>query len=410
MRYKIWIAACCALLAFSASAQNSVTPYSRVGYGMLSDNVSSAQRSMGGIGYAMQDGRTINAMNPASYSQIDSLTFLWGFGIDMTNLWSNEEGISGYSFGGGLDYINGLFKAYKHLGVSFGLVPYTSVGYSFGNTMDNGTDSHSGSGGLTQLYLGAGWEPVKGLSIGANVAYLFGTVTNNNTITSTSITYFSRYLKVRDWNAQFGVQYALRLRGGRDRLVIGATYQPKKSFHGHAWGTYYDAQDTKLDTVGYTSMKGKYQQPNSFGVGLSYLVNRRLLMEVDFTYQDWAKAKYSTITGFETENTKFDNRWKIAAGAQYCLNRRGSYVGQMIWRAGAFYNHDYLNILGNNVRDYGASVGVGIPVPNGKTTINVGFEWKHRVSSPKKLITEDYFNITLGVNINELWFWKNRIR
>jgi len=410
MRYKIWIAACCAVLAFSASAQNSVTPYSRVGYGMLSDNVSSAQRSMGGIGYAMQDGRTINAMNPASYSQIDSLTFLWGFGIDMTNLWSNEEGISGYSFGSGLDYINGLFKAYKHLGVSFGLVPYTSVGYSFGNTMDNGTDSHSGSGGLTQLYLGAGWEPVKGLSIGANVAYLFGTVTNNNTITSTSITYFSRYLKVRDWNAQFGVQYALRLRGGRDRLVIGATYQPKKSFHGNAWGTYYDAQDTKLDTVGYTSMKGKYQQPNSFGVGLSYLVNRRLLMEVDFTYQDWAKAKYSTITGFETENTKFDNRWKIAAGAQYCLNRRGSYVGQMIWRAGAFYNHDYLNILGNNVRDYGASVGVGIPVPNGKTTINVGFEWKHRVSSPKKLITEDYFNITLGVNINELWFWKNRIR
>lgn len=27
-------------------------PYSKMGYGMLSDNVSSIQRSMGGVGYA----------------------------------------------------------------------------------------------------------------------------------------------------------------------------------------------------------------------------------------------------------------------------------------------------------------------------------------------------------------------
>ena len=63
-----------------------------------------------------------------------------------------------------------------------------------------------------------------------------------------------------------------------------------------------------------------------------------------------------------------------------------------------------------NVRDYGASIGVGLPAPNGKTTVNLGFEWRHRESSPKQLITENYFNITLGVNFNELWFWKSRIR
>ena len=109
-------------------------------------------------------------------------------------------------------------------------------------------------------------------------------------------------------------------------------------------------------------------------------------------------------------NRKEDDRWKIAAGLQYTPNKRGSYVGAMSFRAGAFYNHDYLNYSGNNIRDYGASIGVGLPAPNGKTTVNLGLEWRHRESSPTQLISENYLNITLGVNFNELWFWKSRIR
>ena len=75
--------------AFGAAAQNStMTPYSRYGYGQLSDNASSMQRSMGGVGYAMNSGRQINVMNPASYAMMDSLTFLFDMGVDFTILQS----------------------------------------------------------------------------------------------------------------------------------------------------------------------------------------------------------------------------------------------------------------------------------------------------------------------------------
>ena len=165
-----------------------------------------------------------------------------------------------------------------------------------------------------------------------------------------------------------------------------------------------------MDTIGYTSMSGKYEQPASIGVGLSYTVNRRLTIEADYTYQKWSGAKYQPITGFESQSMQFDDRWKMAAGVQYTPNKRGSYFGAMSFRAGAFYNHDYMNYSGNNVRDYGASIGVGLPAPNGKTTVNLGLEWRHRETSPVHLITENYLNITLGVNFNEMWFWKSRIR
>ena len=56
-----------ALCSVLSQAQIVTSPYSKMGYGMLSDNVSSIQRSMGGVGYAMRGGRIINVMNPASY-------------------------------------------------------------------------------------------------------------------------------------------------------------------------------------------------------------------------------------------------------------------------------------------------------------------------------------------------------
>ncbi len=394
----------------AALAQIVTTPYSKMGYGLLSDNVSSIQRSMGGVGYAMEGGRIINAMNPASYSDVDSLTYLWDIGVDLTNLWSKENGKKGYNFGGGLDYLTGSFKIAKGLGASFGLLPYSSVGYSYGGDIDNGTESRSGSGGFNQLFAGVGYKPVKNLSVGFNVAYLFGTTTNTTLITSASTSYFTRNMQLRDWNLQIGAQYTLPIVKGRDRLTLGAVFQPKKSFHGNAWGTKFDTQDAKVDTIGYTSMKGNYEQPTSIGIGLSYNWNRKLTIETDYTYQKWSGVKYLPIGGLESQTMQFDDRWKLAAGVQYTPNRRGSYVGAMMFRAGVFYNHDYLNYSGNNVRDYGASIGIGLPAPNSKTTINLGLEWRHRESSPEKLITENYFNITLGVNFNELWFWKSRIR
>jgi len=393
-----------------AQAQIVTTPYSKMAYGMLNDNVSSIQRSMGGVGYAMRGGRIVNVMNPASYADVDSLTFLWDVGIDLSNLWSKEEDNKGYNFGAGLDYLTGHFKVAKGLGASFGLLPYSTVGYSYGGDITGGNEMRSGNGGLNQLFLGVGYQPVKNLNVGVNFAYLFGSTVNTTLITSTSTSYFTRNMKVRDWNAQVGVQYTLPLFKNRDHLTVGATFQPKKSFHGHAWGTSYDTQDSKVDTIGYTSMKGKYEQPYSIGVGLSYTMDRRLTLEADYTFQKWSNAKYSPIGGIETQSLRFDDRWKLALGLQYTPNKRGSYFGAMSFRAGAFFNHDYMMFDESKLRDYGLSVGVGLPAPNSKTTINLGVEWRHREATPVSLISENYLNITIGVNFNELWFWKSRIR
>ena len=110
------------------------------------------------------------------------------------------------------------------------------------------------------------------------------------------------------------------------------------------------------------------------------------------------------------QGMKFNNRTRYAVGAEYVPNLRGSFFKRMNYRLGAYYCDDYLNINGNGVREYGVTAGVGLPTIEGKTMINLGLEWKHRSAHPQTLISENYFNITLGINFNELWFWQRKIR
>ena len=379
-----------------ALAQSSTSPYSRLGFGILNDNTTGTQRSMGGVGYAMQSGRQINVMNPASYSQVDSLTFLWDIGIDLTNNWLKEGDKSGYSLGGGLDYITAEFRLAKHLGAALGLVPFSSVGYSFGGNITSGKDSKAGSGGLNELFVGLGYEPFKGLSIGANFSYLFGTTTHTTSLAYLTTSQFTRSLEVRDWNVRAGLQYGFNI-SRKSRVVLGVTYQPKKTMHGTAMGTMSDvSQDTKVDTVANISLKGNYELPTTIGAGISYTYDNRLNFEVDYTYQQWS--------------TKWNDRWKVSAGVSYTPDHRGSYLKRMTYRLGAFYNNDYTNVSGNDVRDYGVTLGFSFPALNSKTLVNLGVEWKHRYTAPTNLLKEDYLNITLSVNFNEMWFWKNKIR
>lgn len=431
---KLIIAAAACVCPWIVMAQNSVnSPYSRLGYGILSDNVTSAQRGMGGVGYAMNSGRQINVMNPASYAAIDTLTFLFDIGGNLRQTWSCEPGTGtdgantyGKDLGGGLDYITMQFPLGKYMGGSAGLLPYSQVGYSFGQYINlkdgdyDGVSSRQGSGGINQVYLGVSGRPYKGLTVGANIAYLFGNILNDNYVTAIdgSQSLFERVLKVTDYKLDFGVQYTYRPRR-EHKLTAGVVYSPGKSFHGHTYGVHYpiNSSDTSIkpDTTGYTTLKGKFTMPDTWGAGINYEYNDRLMVEMDFTYQPWSRVKYQPLADYEYNeptSDRFSDRWKVNLGAQFTPRPRGHYFQRIQYRAGAFYTHDYLMVRGNNVREYGASIGFGLPTANSmmlRSIVNISLEYRHRQANPLPLIKEDALMVTVGINFNEMWFFQNKI-
>lgn len=408
---------CCLLggVADAGAQSTEISPYSRFGYGALSDNANASQRAMGGVGLAMRSGRMINFMNPASYAAIDSVTFLFDISASAKTLSTTEmrgnEKLSGKEFTGGLDYVALQFPVTRYGGMAVGLIPYSQVGYSFGSEIMNGTNQHQGSGAINELFVGLSARPFRGLTLGANISYMFGTLLNDTYVYAESSTsLFERVTEVRDYNLRFGIQYGFNVNPD-NYLTVGAIYSPKKSFRGHAYGVKYDVgQDTKNDTIGYASMKGRYDMAETWGVGLSWEWRKSLTVEADFTYQPWKNVKYRLIEGFDqTTGNRFDNRWKAALGAQYVPAMRGSYVKRIHYRLGAYYSNDYIMVGDNSVKEYGVSLGFGLPAPSAKTMINFSVDYRHRQASPQALVKENYFQFTLGVNINELWFWQNKL-
>lgn len=405
------------LASLSASAQNAETsPYSRYGYGKLDSHATAAQKAMGGVGLAMRDGRSINFMNPASYAAIDTLTFLFDMAGNIkgvtTSEMVNDKKMSGRNTAGGLDYVAFQFPVTRYGGMAVGLVPYSSVGYKFAGDIENGTANYEGSGNINELFLGISARPFKGLTLGANISYMFGTLLNDNYVYSeSSSTLFEKVMEIRDYNIRVGVQYSFAVNDD-NTVGIGAIYSPKKSFRGHAYGVKYDMnQDSKNDTVGYTSMRDKYQQAETWGAGISWTWRKKLTIEADYTYQPWKNMKYNAIEGYDQMiANRFDNYWKGAIGAQFIPNLRGNYPQRIAYRAGAWMSNDYILVGGNKVKEYGVSVGFGLPAISTKTVLNLTFEYRHREASPVALVKENYFQFTLGINVNELWFWQNKLR
>lgn len=351
-------------------------------------------------------------MNPASYASMDSLTFLFDIGLTYQNTITREGSLKENSQSGSLDYIVMQFPLGRYMAGSVGLLPYSNVGYSFINSIDNGSDSRSGDGNISQAYVGVSGRPFKGFSIGANISYLFGNLTNTSTgiPNDGSSGMFETMLKVRDYHLSFGAQYAIEW-NKKHTITLGAVYSPGKALLGRAYTSTYDVSSNTTIDADTLKMKNNYSLASTYGGGISYNYDKRLTIAADVTYQNWADAKFTNLLAGQSQPSKgqFNNRLKIALGAEFRpKNMGGNYFEHVNYRAGIFYNRSYLKINGNDMDEIGATCGFGFPLATDKSVVNVSFEYINRQCTPVKLITEDHFRISVSLTFNEMWFWQRK--
>ena len=90
---------------------------------------------MGGIAFGLRDGAQINPLNPASYTAIDSLTFLFEGGVSLQNMNISGSGVKLNAKNSSFDYLAMQFRLHPRIAMSIGLfwaiaVPVTIVSKS----------------------------------------------------------------------------------------------------------------------------------------------------------------------------------------------------------------------------------------------------------------------------------------
>ena len=70
-KHTIWALLLMMVTGTAIAQNNTNSPYTRYGYGDLSDQSFGNSKAMGGIAFGLRDGAQINPLNPASYTAID---------------------------------------------------------------------------------------------------------------------------------------------------------------------------------------------------------------------------------------------------------------------------------------------------------------------------------------------------
>jgi hypothetical protein len=423
-----------ALAAFNIHAQEGTTsPYSFYGIGSLKFKGTTENRSMGGLSI-YSDSIHVNLRNPASYggkniigynNESRPIKFTVGGSHSNTtlNTSSNSQEASASTF----DYL-ALSMPIGKLGVGFGLMPYTSVGYKLESLDDSGVQTHryKGEGGVNKAFLGLGYLVAKDLKVGIDASYNFGNIQNSAieflyTDDGELIQYQSRESNRSDisgLNYNFGVTYTPMI-SEKLQLTTALTYTPQSELTSSnertiativinpSSGQEFPVNDIEQDLEANGLKTTTLTLPSKLAFGAGIGQPRKWFVGAEYT-----SLKTSNFSNpiFSIDNATFEDASEIAFGGFYIpqYSSFNKYWKRMVYRAGMRFENTGLKINNEPIKEFGISFGVGIPIGRAFSNANFGFEFGKRGTTDQNLIKENFVNFQLSLSLNDRWFEKRK--
>ncbi|NVK27402.1 MAG: hypothetical protein HWE14_05120 [Flavobacteriia bacterium] len=427
------------LCAGNLSAQTAISPYSIFGNGERESGKFANQIGMGGISAGLRDPMQINFTQPASYSKLKYTTIDIGGFYQETQLADASQSAS--SANGGFNYLAFGFPLMEGWALVAGINPYSKIGYDVSATTSfdfaDADLNYVGTGGFDRAFLGTSIEVFKGLSIGANASYFFGTAERSTTVLMENNNFYSTTKEESlgatgfAWDA--GIQYVTRLSSDTlKELVVGATYVPQTNINGTLNDLYYTF--TYSPSTGARQYKDTvYARENqdadvifnsNYALGFTYGKRHKQLIQYAWSfgadYQFLSRGELNS--GTEVRGT-YSNGMRIGVGGQfipyYAFDLdRGSYFSQVDYRFGAFYENTGLSLNNEAITDRGFTLGLGMPVGRRTTspndvklaTLNIGMVFGQRGLRDSGNIEETYARFVVGLTLNDKWFTQFRYR
>ena len=430
----------------SVYSQNGInSPYSRYGFGLMSDRSLGFNKGMSGVAQGFRNGLETNVSNPASYSEIDSLTALIDFGLTFQNGNFKMDNVQKNARNTSIDYFTFQFRAFKNIGMSFGILPYTNINYSFNSNAENlsGTDNvsssylFSGNGGLHQVYFGAGWKVFGSpLSIGANISYLYGDYSHSSTI---SYNQSSVYSMTRNYNADIstwkldaGFQYTLKL-SKKDDFTIGATYGLGHDINNRAIRTTQTTSGSTVEGATSDTIHNAFSLPHSLDAGFAFRHANKWRLGGDFGLERWSDCKFpyqdNSNGQYISQKGQLYDRIKASLGFDITPNHLSKNLfNRITYKIGGYYSRSYAcadpsGRVTDKPYEYGVSAGVSIPINNrniwfGYTPkLNLSVQWVHTdipylnsATLRKSTLEENYLKFSIGLTFSERWFYKWKVQ
>ena len=424
---KIVIAIVCFSCIGAYAQDGTISPYSFFGIGDLRSASTVENQMMGSIG-VFADSIHINLQNPASYGQlglkaldkVGLVSYTAGISNKQIRLKSfTEEQSSSIT---NLDYLALGFSLGKGLGMGFGIMPYSSVGYNLVDERTNNglslTNVFNGSGGLNKVYYSVGYEFLKDLSIGITANFNFGNLESERLQQQEALqfgTFDRRESRVNGFDFNYALNYNptmkdkyrlhTSVRVNTQGNLVSENERRVGSFS-LATGGNIEEIDVDLDALNLRNTEFKIPTTTTLGIG--YGEDYKWFIGGEYSFQGLSSFE-NTFLG--ADNIVYKDASSFALGGFYTPDHTSftSYFKRITYRAGLRLDKSGMVVNDVDINNFGITFGLGLPLGRSFSNLNLGFELGRRGTTRANLIEESYLKINVGLSLNDRWFVKRKI-
>ncbi len=425
---------------YTLGQSGTSSPYTVMGIGEIKPSTFLQHQAKGGTSISQVEKGVFTSTNPATYANIDFTIFDAGLRATVGTLSSATQSTSISS--GNFNHFAMAFPlgTKKKMGVSFGTNQVSDIGYEIKNNVSTDTPSYynifEGTGGISRLYVGYGLELFKNFKLGANMNFNFGNVQETKAriypLTNNVLSFNDeKLLSYRGIDYTLGVQYSIQQKGEPADIdpwmhTIAAAFQSGSDLRGNGFrasSTFYGRDyefDENPDIVDVlileNELKDTIAKPLGFTLGYTMSKGKKWSLSIETEQNQW-----SGVTDNKTGRTFFDNV-RYSAGLSIVpspkYNERGDFFKKVRYSAGVRYEDLYYNFQNTQINEIGISFGLGLPVVRSfrlegekvavVSRVNLTAEYVRRGTTNNGLLQEDFFNIGIGLNLNDKWFTKRK--
>ncbi|MCU0377741.1 MAG: hypothetical protein MUC78_05720 [Bacteroidales bacterium] len=418
---KLFLLCLAALQTVISSGQVDVTsPFARYGIGNLELQGTIRTLAMGGVSSGIRSNTTLNFLTPASYSAIDTASFIFDFAIDVAGVKLVDNENTFYSSNMNFRHILMGFPIMKNWGVSTGLLPFTNAYYTIvdRSTLEGGSgddedifEQHKGIGGYQKFYLGSAFSPVKYFSAGINMFLVFGEINRyNDFIFLADNNYFNtRKLENQLLNGisyEASAQFMIPLKKERS-VNIGITYSPEynlKTVYDDILIRYSNLQSSSLafDTLYFYKTDTTSILPRSIRGGISFNKSEKLTIAADIVYSAWSGASLPGSYG------TYSDAISVHAGVEFIPDKYSNYsfFNRIEYRIGGRYSESYALYNGMQVKEYGITFGAGIPMRRSRSRASFFVDLSTKGSIEETYFKETRLAVGASLSLFDFWFLK----
>jgi hypothetical protein len=409
--------------AIGQNQYNTTSAYSALGAGFPIDLRSSYGSSMGVTGVSLRNRVTGSLANPALWSS--SYFTLANGGVGFNTYQSKDDFGQVQNTYLTINQFQLQFPVIRdELGVSVSLFPETESRFSAFNSYSRdpefvGGDTlrfesrFRGEGGLNRLEVGAGYKLNSYLSVGYAASLVFGQQRFANDVVFATPGHTPVSYDTRVFSLGFGNRVGLYGEypnpfAANDALTFGLMVSLPVNLTSERENTVTLGNTVLSEEVTGGSETGELRLPLEVTAGLTYYVNRVVLVTTEVQMQNW--SDYRNFNG-NAENY-LQNRVKFGTGFEYAAFNRSevNLFTRFNYRAGISLDNGHLVLEDTAIQTLLFSAGLGIPSPASGSSVSINFDYGIRGTTSHELVRERIFAVRMSFNLSEPMFFRRRLQ